>query len=112
MDIVFKKFNNIGYITIERDMESAKLNKSNHKIYKTKDGQLINHLPIKDFIYQEHIPLVASLNKEANKNIEFELLPLIENGHSMLEVRKYLPKSVMLTEYKYIIKEQLKSLKE
>ena len=112
MDIVFKKFSNIGYITIERDMESAKLNKTNHRIYKTRDGQPINHLPIKDFIYQEHIPLVASLDKKVNKNIEFELLPLIESRHSMLEVRKYLPKSVMLTEYKYIIKEQLKSLKE
>ena len=112
MDIVFKKFSNIGYITVERDMESAKLNKANHKIYKTKDGQPINHLPIKDFIYQEHIPLVASIDKKDNSNIEFELLPLIESGHSMLEVRHYLPKSVMLAEYKYIIREQVKSFKE
>lgn len=101
MNAVMNNFSNVGYITIERDMEAAKLNKSTHKIYKTKDGELINHMPIKDFIYQEHIPLVASFKPEPN--VEYEVLPLIESGHNMLEMRKYLPKSVVLAEYKHLM---------
>ncbi len=108
MNAVMNNFSNVGYITIERDMEASKLNKSTHKIYKTKDGQFINHMPIKDFIYQEHIPLVASFKPEPN--IEYEVLPLIESGHNMLEMRKYLPKSVILAEYKHLMRECSNSL--
>lgn len=98
MNIVFKKFaNTVNYITIERDMESTNINKNEHKVYKTKDGQLINHLPIKDFIYQEHIPLVASLNKD-----DTELFNIITK-HTMIESRKYIPKSIILREYKRLM---------
>ena len=108
MNAVMNNFSNVGYITIERDMEASKLNKSTHKIYKTKDGELINHMPIKDFIYQEHIPLVASFKPEPD--IEYKVLPLIESGHNMLEMRKYLPKSIILSEYKHLMVEYSSSL--
>jgi hypothetical protein len=108
MNAVMNNFSNVGYITIERDMEASKLNKSTHKIYKTKDGELINHMPIKDFIYQEHIPLVASFKPKPN--IEYKVLPLIESGHNMLEMRKYLPKSIILSEYKHLMTEYNSSL--
>ena len=106
MDIVFEKFKDkVGYITIERDLESAKLNKSAHKIYTTKDGQSINHLPIKDFIYQEHIPLVASVNRTS------PLLILMESGNSLFDIRKDMPKAIMLSEYKRVIREQIRALR-
>ena len=110
MSLVFNKFmNRISYITIERDLESAKLNNKNHIIYKTKDGQPINHMPIKDFIYQEHIPLVASMKLNSNNlTTNIEMLSLLESGHSMVEMRNYIPKSILLSEYKIAIKEQIK----
>lgn len=104
IDVVFNKFMNVGYITIERDMESAKLSKKSHKIYKTKDGQEINHMPIKDFVYQEHIPLVASYKNDS------ALLTLFENDR-LFEARKFMPKAILLATYKQIIKEQISSMK-
>jgi len=106
MNIVFEKFKDkVNYITIERDLESAKLNKAGHKIYTTKDGQSINHLPIEDFIYQEHIPLVASINRTS------PLLILMESGNSLFEIRKSMPKAVILSEYKRIVREQIRTLR-
>jgi hypothetical protein len=66
-------------------------------------------MPIKDFIYQEHIPLVASADTQ-NGKIEYELLPLLESGYSIIDSRRVLPKSVLMAEYNYLIKEQINYL--
>lgn len=110
MNLIMSTFiNKVSYITIERDMESAKLNKQNYIIYKTREGEPINNMPIKDFIYQEHIPLVASTDTH-NGKIEYELLPLLESGYSIIDSRRLLPKSVLMAEYHRIIKEQINYL--
>ena len=103
VNVVFNNFMNVKYITIERDTESANINKQANKIYKTKDGQSINHMLVKDFVYQEHIPLVASLTN--NKLYSY----LMENK-SILDIRNSMPISVIKREYRNLIKEQLDKL--
>ena len=66
VDIVFKNYMNIKYITIERDSESSPLVNKSFKVYSI-NGVPINHMLVKDFVFVEHIPICASYSKVHNK---------------------------------------------
>ena len=70
MNIVCKKFSNVKYITIERDSEACSLNKTTHKVYSTRDYELINHMSMSTFINQEHIPILSSVSRTNNAFIK------------------------------------------
>ena len=70
MNIVCKKFSKVKYITIERDSEACSLNKTTHKVYSTRDYELINHMLMSTFINQEHIPILSSVSRTNNAFIK------------------------------------------
>ena len=63
VDLVFKNYMSIKYITIERDSESTELVNKQFKIYSI-NGVPINHMLVKDFVYVEHIPICASYKRK------------------------------------------------
>lgn len=59
VDVMFKYYNNIKFITIERDKESCELMNKDYRIYSL-NGVPINHYPVKDFIYVEKPPILSA----------------------------------------------------
>ena len=92
MNIVCKKFSNVKYITIERDSEACSLNKTTHKVYSTRDYELINHMSMSTFINQEHIPILSSVSRTNNAFIK----QLSEKDTSIIDMQ--IKKSDCLTE--------------
>ena len=92
MNIVCKKFSNVKYITIERDSEACSLNKTTHKVYYTRDYELINHMSMSTFINQEHIPILSSVSRTNNAFIK----QLSEKDTSIIDMQ--IKKSDCLTE--------------
>ena len=92
MNIVCKKFSNVKYITIERDSEACSLNKTTHKVYSTRDYELINHMLMSTFINQEHIPILSSVSRTNNAFIK----QLSEKDTSIIDMQ--IKKNDCLTE--------------
>ena len=72
VDVVFKYYSNIKYITIERDSEASPLLNREFKIYSI-NGLPIHHMLVKDFIYVEHIPMCSSVLKNKISNLKEKL---------------------------------------
>lgn len=92
MNIVCKKFSKVKYITIERDSEACSLNKTTHKVYSTRDYELINHMLMSTFINQEHIPILSSVTKTNNAFIK----QLSEKDNSIIDM--WIKKNDYITE--------------
>jgi hypothetical protein len=92
MNVVCKKFSKVKYITIERDSEACSINKTTHKVYSTRDYELINHMPMSTFINQEHIPILSSVSRTNNAFIK----QLSEKDTSIVDM--WIKKNDYLTE--------------
>jgi len=87
VDLVFNKYRDIQFITIERDKESCKLNDRDYKIY-TLNGVPINHYPVKDFIFTEKPPILSSVNRMRKipiRTIVEDFSRMINNKNTILD---------------------------
>ena len=73
VDLVFNKYRDIQFITIERDKESCKLNGKDYKIY-TLNGVHINHYSVKDFIFTEKPPILSAVNRMRMRKIPMKTI--------------------------------------
>lgn len=92
INVVCKKFSKVKYITIERDSEACSINKTTHKVYSTRDYELINHMLMSTFINQEHIPILSSVSRTNNAFIK----QLSEKDTSIVDM--WIKKNDYLTE--------------